>query len=295
MGEPRRNHLIDAIKGLLILLVIIGHFLPGTLSDNPVRYVIYSFHMPAFFYISGMLYSGRTSLKDYGLRLGIPWLFAVQVYYVLLNYKTLSAQSYLKAYIAPYYHLWFVVGFFFCIVVVKLCKENKWLLLGLGIILTFLSVILKGNKFVVWKFIEHTIRPQHLLFFVIGLLKKQGGAGRNAIISAVLFIIFLLFLPIGFQIQELRWEPLVRYLLLCEIFYNIDLKQYNVKPSIIGMLGKKTYPIYLWHIIGKIGALHLTGGEYSVFYYGCSGLYVFVLIVFLKMNKNDKIRFFVGR
>ena len=83
MGESKRNIFIDFIKGFLILLVILGHFLPGTLSENPARYVIYSFHMPAFFFISGMLYSGHTSLKEYGLRLGIPWLFAVQVYYGL--------------------------------------------------------------------------------------------------------------------------------------------------------------------------------------------------------------------
>ena len=177
MGESKRNHLIDLVKGSLIILVMIGHFLPGTLSENPVRYIIYSFHMPAFFYVSGVLYNGRSSLKDYGLRLGIPWLLAVQVYYVLLNIKALSVTSYLKSYIAPHYHLWFVVGFFFCIIVVKLCKENKWLLFCFGIILAFLSSFLKGNEFVVWKFIDYTIRPQYLLFFTMGVMTKSGRGG----------------------------------------------------------------------------------------------------------------------
>lgn len=177
MGESKRNHLIDLIKGTLIILVMIGHFLPRTLSENPERYIIYSFHMPAFFYISGILYSGRASLKDYGLRLGVPWLLAVQLYYVLLNNKALSVTSYLKSYIAPYYHLWFVVGFFFCIIVVKLCKENKWLLLCIGTILAFLSSVLKGNEFVIWKVINHTIRPQYLLFFTMGLLAKADAGG----------------------------------------------------------------------------------------------------------------------
>lgn len=174
MGDLKRNHLIDLIKGLLILLVIVGHFLPGTLSDNPARYAIYSFHMPAFFYISGMLYSGHTSLKQYGLRLGIPWLVAVQVYYVLLNYRTLSFASYLRSYVVPYYYLWFVVGFLFCVIVIKLCKENKLFLLILSIILSFLSVTLKGNEFFVWKFVNYTIRPQYLIFFTIGLFINSG-------------------------------------------------------------------------------------------------------------------------
>ena len=44
-----RNRSIDAIKGILIFLVVIGHVLPGSLDENVIRYVIYSFHMPAFF------------------------------------------------------------------------------------------------------------------------------------------------------------------------------------------------------------------------------------------------------
>ena len=294
MGEHKRNHLIDLIKGLLIILVIIGHILPGTLVENPIRYIIYSFHMPAFFYISGMLYSGRSSLKDYGLRLGVPWLIAVQVYYVLLNYRTITFTSYLKSFVTPYYHLWFVVGFFFCVVVVKLCKENKWILLSLGIILSFLSAALNGNDYIVWKFIDHTIRPQYLLFFAMGLLVKNnvGGVLKRAIIPAALFILFL---PIGFHIQETWWEPLVRYILLCGIFYNINLSQYNVKPIVVGVLGRMTYPIYLWHVIGKIVALYFTHGEYNLYYFIFSGFYVVALIVALRINKNEKIQFIVGR
>lgn len=295
MGEPKRNNLIDLIKGLLILLVIIGHFLPGTLSENPARYVIYSFHMPAFFFMSGMLYSGHTSLKKYGLRLGIPWLAAVQVYYILTNLKTISWQSYLRAYITPYYHLWFVAGFFFCIVAVKLSKENKRVLLCLGIIFAFLSVSLRGNQTLVWKFIDYTIRPQYLLFFTMGLLaqnKRVGGVLRRAIIPAILFVLFL---PFGFRMQENWWEPLCRYLLLCLIFYNVDLWKYNVEPSAISMIGTMTYPIYLWHVIGKIGALYITGREYNLYFYICSGLFVVLLIAFLRINKNDKIRFIVGK
>lgn len=44
----KRNEKTDMIKGLLIVLVIVGHILPGTLQDNIVRYTIYAFHMPVF-------------------------------------------------------------------------------------------------------------------------------------------------------------------------------------------------------------------------------------------------------
>lgn len=48
-----RNRSVDAIKGVLIFTVVLGHMLLGTLDNNPVRFLIYSFHMPAFFFISG--------------------------------------------------------------------------------------------------------------------------------------------------------------------------------------------------------------------------------------------------
>lgn len=62
-----RNRSIDAVKGVLILLVIIGHVLVGPIDEHVVRYVIYSFHMPAFFFVSGYLLSlERLGQQNYG-------------------------------------------------------------------------------------------------------------------------------------------------------------------------------------------------------------------------------------
>ena len=41
----RRDLAVDMMKGILILLVIIGHV---TQIPEQIRHVIYSFHMPAF-------------------------------------------------------------------------------------------------------------------------------------------------------------------------------------------------------------------------------------------------------
>ena len=42
---------IDRARGVLIILIVIGH----VWQSGPVFDVIYAFHMPAFFIISGML------------------------------------------------------------------------------------------------------------------------------------------------------------------------------------------------------------------------------------------------
>lgn len=57
-----RQHLVwaDAIKGWLILLVILGHCIASTIGNDAanVNYwwcLIYSFHMPVFMAVSGYL------------------------------------------------------------------------------------------------------------------------------------------------------------------------------------------------------------------------------------------------
>lgn len=50
---------IDSLKGILILLVVLGHSIQNTLGEecygNYWWNLIYSFHMPAFMAISGYL------------------------------------------------------------------------------------------------------------------------------------------------------------------------------------------------------------------------------------------------
>lgn len=49
----QRDRYLDALKGVGIFLMIIGHVM------SPIRNMIFSFHMPLFFFISGYLYKDR--------------------------------------------------------------------------------------------------------------------------------------------------------------------------------------------------------------------------------------------
>ena len=83
-----RNRSVDAVKGILIFLVVIGHVLLGTLDENIIRYTIYSFHMPAFFFVSGYLLdmerlAGQgywSVLSKYWKRMLAEWSVAWLVY-----------------------------------------------------------------------------------------------------------------------------------------------------------------------------------------------------------------------
>lgn len=123
----KRNHTVDAFKGFLILLVVLGHVLLGTLQENVFRYVIYSFHMPTFFFISGYLIrveslcklSFKELLVKYWNRMLKMWVLAFFVFSVYALRDCFSLKSLLKLCVQPYYHLWFVPALFVMICVVQ--------------------------------------------------------------------------------------------------------------------------------------------------------------------------------
>ena len=63
----------DALKGLLMILVIIGHAIQTVEQEacetNHLWNIIYSFHMPAFMAVSGWLaYRGQSPLMGEAVR-----------------------------------------------------------------------------------------------------------------------------------------------------------------------------------------------------------------------------------
>ncbi len=73
MGDTiNRKTWVDSLKGLLMMLVVIGHAIQSVIRDdcyeNHLWNIIYSFHMPAFMALSGyLLYKGKNkSIVDWG-------------------------------------------------------------------------------------------------------------------------------------------------------------------------------------------------------------------------------------
>lgn len=73
--EKTRDQTFDILKGLLILFVIAGH---GHFSYG-IEHFFFSFHMPAFFFVSGYFYKTRPLKKELSVdfrRLIVPYLFS---------------------------------------------------------------------------------------------------------------------------------------------------------------------------------------------------------------------------
>lgn len=128
-----RNQAFDSIKGLLVLLVVVGHVLLGSLADNVWRYLIYLFHMPLFLGLTGyfvkpklLQQSAKAILIKYYQRLLRPFFLAMIVYYGLTNYQKLLHAILTNIFsLYPYYHLWYVPAILLFVVYTKVI--NTWL------------------------------------------------------------------------------------------------------------------------------------------------------------------------
>ncbi len=80
-----RINWVDVARGIGVLLVIYGHGLAAT----PLRFIIYSFHMPLFFFLSGLVFHKRknekylTVLKKDFKRILIPYFIFAAISFTL--------------------------------------------------------------------------------------------------------------------------------------------------------------------------------------------------------------------
>ena len=93
LKERRRD--LDIAKGIGIFLVVWGH------ANGPKSDIIGQFHMPLFFFISGMLFDDEGKISDYIKRKGnsllIPFwrwnLFLFPLFYILYYWKQWSFRT----------------------------------------------------------------------------------------------------------------------------------------------------------------------------------------------------------
>lgn len=106
-----RNHAIDNLRAFLIICVVAGHlleFLPFRYSRT-LYVILYSFHMPAFAFVSGWCckFDSRTSLRL--LRTVVYRYVLFQTLYLLFAKKVLHDQIQYQ-YTTPYWLLWYLIS-----------------------------------------------------------------------------------------------------------------------------------------------------------------------------------------
>lgn len=146
-----RNNTLDVLKGVGIFLVVLGH---ATFVNDRIITYIFSFHMPLFFIVSGMLMriksEADSSIKNFMRKklrsIAIPYLsFSMcytiidflSVYYQQISYSDLKVNAICTLSLAGSGPLWFLPTLFLSELMLFLLakKFNGWQTFVLSIVI----------------------------------------------------------------------------------------------------------------------------------------------------------------
>lgn len=271
----KRIKYLDSTKGLLILTVILGHiFTKGYLHD-----FIYTFHMPAFFIISGILFNYSKSIqKDftYFLKTKIYTLFLpiflIEVFGIAMDILNYGYTQNIFGYLYNLLHLRFNNGgnwFIFCLFISELLfyainklvsKKYSMLLVG---ILTFVCGVLLPS--------DH---------YYIALIGK--------IFLSLSFMITGYLFPF-FQLENKFLFIASLFMVIISTFFNgaIELSAKTINDPIIFLFGAISGTYFIIYL-GKKITLNLFSylGQNTITIYSTHSLFILIL-QFIIPNPNS--------
>lgn len=288
---------IDIVKGIGIILVVLGHAFRDEMRTANIVYdyiynIIYSFHMPLFFAISGVTFglsyskyknSLTTFYKKKAKSLFIPLVSYSAIIYVIFvllykipffakmlsdaNYQLYSIPKYLQMqflFINPYAsHLWFI-WVLFCMtlivftlaVVFKFSSKFKYLSVVVSIVLFSISFfdIPSAVKLLF----------TNMIFFVSGILVSEydNALKPKPLLQIPIYIVSWSFLLI-YTAKIITIPATIGKVLLTiasfPVIHSIFMLSKAIKSSrILEHLGNKSFTIYLLHqpfCCGFVGVL----------------------------------------
>lgn len=228
--QPQRSLLIDIVRGLSIALVVLGHTDEGMLhrlwwhdsmTGNRIKFFIYSFHMPAFFFVSGIFLCASVQKRG-GWRFTIeklrtmiyPYLLwaliyaPIPIYYsTVLSAPPISWATYAGD-VATGSYAWFLPTIFFTVVAGMLLRRVPMPLLFVLSALVSLYWPYTGLVFV-----DRGLK--HLPFLVVGMWVGRSfeqlerlPAMLAAVGAAVLFVVILLLTKSHYVFSPYLFIPL---------------------------------------------------------------------------------------
>lgn len=222
-AKSARMPFFDNLKGVLIILVVLGHFLSGATSEGILPAwrlfdFIYLFHMPLFIFASG-LFCKSVYVPERGLRVGTI------LYYLLLCWAMYAALWFPQAAfgVAEPFNLltvdssmpWYLMALaVYCALTPVFYELRPPYAIGIAFAISVLCGLVEaGNVFSVSRVI--TFLP----FFLIGyylepraILDFVNGFGERLLVPRVFAIIMLLAIFLAFRmldIDELRASQMI--------------------------------------------------------------------------------------
>jgi acyltransferase len=281
--QTQRYSWIDIARGIGMIFVIYAHML----GSNGIRYLFYGFHMPLFFFLSGVVLKNSdnftTLLKKSVKRLLIPYfIFAFTMYFIwIINIKdhNIFSPENMKQFFSIFYGnsnnrlmvfndaLWFLPALFVTkilyAIITIISKKTKFVIL----FLLFFSIF--GYLFSIYaptvKLLFGTeIAFSAVVFYGIGFLWNRSNGFREPIhkykylLFPVLLILGIILTTIDFHIYghqiDMRLNHLNNYFLFyidafMGIFAWIAFSIILNKNKMLETIGKNSLILFAWHPI----------------------------------------------
>ncbi|MDM4207496.1 acyltransferase family protein [Klebsiella spallanzanii] len=290
MSKTMRESWVDYAKGIGILLVVFGHVnrgLQGAAIIIPsklyylVDSIIYSFHMPLFFFLSGLFFIKSIEKKG-KLVLFIDKLKTVAYPYlvwsllqgtieVLLSKFTNSKASFtevLMLFSHPRAQFWFLYALLMIFILSVIIYSKRFLDRGIVVLFVIFSfVYIYSDKIGTIYNINYI--NQYMVFFVLGVLfnklkldafylKQLSGCNLFAV-AVFLFIVFLCSqYYFHFELKLYYFDIGIASLCLAliSIFFivSVSLVLSRVHFPLLSLLGEMSMIIYLLHILVASGS-----------------------------------------
>lgn len=282
MDSKRRVDWIDTCKGIAIILVILGHCISrmGTSRiESVINLMIYSFHMPLFFFVSGVNLKIEYSLKKYvekrikGILLpGYLFMIIMLIYKIIVTQgNTLVGRELKDVYyfccmtnksiISEY---WFLPALFtgeiLCFFLYKIIRKEK--VIVIISIFIFMTGIVEKNIFdIQFPFCLET-GAVALMFILVGYLYKEKRDIVNVEIRSKTFIVMACLFLAGNIVQcacrlgkvsfySLEIRNIVTFFInsVSGIICSIALAKKINYQLILSYLGRKSLYVFGFHYL----------------------------------------------
>lgn len=262
-----RNDQLDSAKGLLITMVVAGHWLEASnyWDDGLIRYVlttIYAFHMPAFVFLAGM--TSRPGKLRYRVAVLTSLLLAFQCLYAF--YLPLTDSNKQFEWADPFWILWFLCAMVWWLLALSMARHYPRLALAGSVIIALFSGAVPAVEYVPALDRALYFLPWFIAGYTYGQSSLERAAGTSVGVTVALLVSSLslatalwlaqtgpgwLYGSHGFAVLEVT---VLHGILMRALLMSIALIMLWTLFAIVGRLGnvlsiagKRSLAIYLLH------------------------------------------------